>query len=292
MTIALITYKAQERYSEGLTYNEDDELIIYLCKQGITIEKVIWDDANVDWTRYTAIVIKSPWDYHEKFDAFQNWLTRVETLGCKVLNSVDLLRWNSHKKYLLEIASAGFKVIPSAVLTSHSHETIEPFFTYFNTEKLIIKPCISAGANNTLVVSKANLATQEAILKKLLVEHDFLVQPFMPQITEGEWSLLFFGGVFSHALVKVPTQGDFRVQHYFGGTFERQTPSEQLLATAQAIVTQFAPDALYARVDGIMVDQMFTLMEIELIEPLLYLSVAEESYANYHRALLKQLSLH
>jgi glutathione synthase/RimK-type ligase-like ATP-grasp enzyme len=125
-------------------------------------------------------------------------------------------------------------------------------------------------------------------VRALLSQQAFLVQPFIPQIEdEGEWSLLFFNGRFSHALLKKPTAGDFRVQQHFGGTIHAATPPTDLLVRATRYVTRFAPGCLYARVDGVRARGAFLLMELEIIEPFLYLLTHPDSYGNYYRALVE-----
>ncbi len=285
MKIALVSYQVQKRYAEGLKEDEDDVLIRFLVNKGLAVERVVWDDLTVNWENYGVVVIKSPWDYHEKYEAFESWLHKLDQLSCTVLNPVSLIRWNSHKKYLLEIGQAGFDVIPSVVVSDGSSGDLSVLFETFANEKIILKPCISAGANNTMVLTQAMLKEKKNEIDALMAKQDFIIQPFMPQISQGEYSLLFFNGKFSHGLVKIPASGDFRVQHYFGGTFSRLDPDPEMIDTAGTLVKNFASDALYARVDGIMAEGKFLLMEIELIEPLLYMSVAPESYENYYAAL-------
>lgn len=285
MKIALVSYQVQERYAEGLKEDEDTVLIRFLGNKGLNVEKVVWDDQAVNWSAYDIVIIKSPWDYHEKITAFMSWLSLLDELNCRVLNSTELIRWNIHKKYLIEVANAGFEVIPSVIITDSSTERIRDLFDEFGNEKLILKPCISAGANNTMVLTRQTLEDKKSEIEGMIAGNDFLVQPFMDQITEGEWSLVFFGGKYSHALLKVPAMGDFRVQHYYGGQFTQQVPDPDMIQKAEELVQKFASTSLYARVDGVAVKRRLVLMEIELIEPLLYLSVAEESYENYYSAL-------
>lgn len=289
--IALVCYQVQKIHSVGLEEDEDEVLIRFLSRKGLLVERVIWDDSEVDWTKYVAIVIKSPWDYHHKYDAFLSWLSRLDKLGCKVFNPTQLIRWNSHKKYLTEIAAEGFEVLPSVVLSGSSSKDLLALFDKLNSSEIVLKPCISAGATNTLVLTKELIKEKADEINQLIDGIDYLAQPFMPQIREGEWSLLFFGGKYSHGLLKMPAEGDFRVQHYYGGTFQRREPGKNMIETATTLVNRFAAESLYARVDGIIVDGSFMLMEIELIEPLLYLSLAPESYENYYSALEKMAGL-
>ncbi len=114
-----------------------------------------------------------------------------------------------------------------------------------------------------------------------------MAQPFMPEIADGEWSYLFFNGKFSHSLLKKPAEGDFRVQHYHGGTISKVAASPEQIKSAGLYVEKFATDTLYARVDGIHRNGELYLMELELIEPYLFLNTAPEAFHNYYVALIE-----
>src|SRR5205085_11023743 len=127
-------------------------------------------------------------------------------------------------------------------------------------------PAVSATAFETYVVED-----RQSCLSSVEIERDVLVQPFIDEIVrDGEWSLLFFGGVYSHAVLKRAKAGDFRVQNVFGGTSEAREPSPAIVEGA-ARMLEAVPPTLYARVDGVVIDGVFTLMELELIEPMLFL---------------------
>ena len=156
----------------------------------------------------------------------------------------------------------------------------------FKTDKFIVKPVVSGGSKNTFKVTAANVDEINEKLKTLVQIEDFILQPFIKEIEEnGELSFLFFNGKFSHALLKKAAKGDFRVQATFGGTVHPQQPSDELVAAAQKYIDQFAKECLYARVDGAMVNNEFMLMELELIEPFLFLDTNEKALENYYQAL-------
>ena len=288
--IALVTYQQQERYTAGVSDNEDDNLLRFLREKGVDIEPVIWNAPGVNWQQYDVAIIKSPWDYHEQIDAFYNWLRATEQLGVQFLNPVDMMIWNSNKKYLLEIAATGLPIIPSELIAKGSSPGWHTFFSRWHTDKIVVKPCVSAGAKNTLLLTTGEIAAKQEELKALLQEEDYLVQPFMKEIGEGEWSFVFFGGQFSHVLLKTPRDGDFRVQHYHGGSFREAAVAGDYISKAGAYVQHFAKGALYVRVDGVIKEGEFYLMELEMIEPYLYLSTAKHGYDNYYNALTGILS--
>jgi glutathione synthase/RimK-type ligase-like ATP-grasp enzyme len=290
MKIAYISYDKQVNYTAGLTQDEEAVLLDFLTAKGLDIEKVIWNDPGIDWTIYPAAILKSPWDYHEKLDEFNLWLDRLEKLNVQLMNPYHIIRWNSDKHYLQEVADAGFPVIRSRFLEKGDKTGLSVYFEELGNKKLIIKPCVSAGAKDTMILTPENVQDiQDSLLSD--AQYDALIiQPFMDEVLDGEISLIFLGGQFSHSVIKVPRSGEFRVQHFFGGTIRPYAPAENILKTAVEFVDRFAKDCLYARVDGILVNGEFQLMELELIEPYLFLDTHPEGYNNYYRALQQQLS--
>jgi glutathione synthase/RimK-type ligase-like ATP-grasp enzyme len=251
---------------------------------------VAWSDPEVDWSVFTQVLIKSTWDYFDYYPEFLVWLDRLEAMGIPVLNEVATLRWNSSKDYLLEIESNGFPCVAGKLLPKGSLTTLDQLFEGVPAKQLVVKPLVSGGAKNTLKISRTD---EPAVLEKVMQwvqEEDFLVQPYIKEIVEvGEYSLLFFNGIFSHAVLKTPAPADFRVQHYYGGTIQEITPDASLLAAAQSLVDRYAKNTLYARVDGVLIDGVFHLMELELIEPYLFLGLSDKALPNYKAALKKRL---
>jgi glutathione synthase/RimK-type ligase-like ATP-grasp enzyme len=260
----------------------DDEhpLIEALAALGIESRGVVWDDASVDWKSFHAVVIRSCWDYHLRYFEFFKWIADVEALGVPIYNSPSTLRWNSKKTYLHDLAIAGVRIVPTywvegedARQRSHSLEAI---MTDTGSHVAVVKPVVSASAHQTFKVTRdearENAPTHDARLRELAEGPGGMVQPFIPEIeSQGEWSIMFFGGVFSHAVVKRAASGDFRVQREFGGTFETVTPSLTVLAQAERALRAAPGEFLYARVDGVILDGELVLTELELLEPSLFL---------------------
>ncbi|HAC15445.1 MAG TPA: hypothetical protein DCE78_05800 [Bacteroidetes bacterium] len=295
MKIALVCYHVLEKYQHQTVKDEDGPLLDFLQLKGLDIHRVVWNDPAVKWGDYDAVVIKAPWDYHEQLDKFISWLEMLTNLGCTVLNPVDVIKWNSDKHYLVEIAKAGLPVISTVILEPGDEINIEELRNNLSTETLVFKPCVSAGAKHTYKIDRTNEADMLPKLKTLVQTDSFLVQEFSPEVvTEGEWSYIFFNGEFSHALVKKPGSGDFRVQHYFGGTIHIKDATSSQIRMAEKYVSQYAKGCLYARVDGIMRDGIFYLMELELIEPLLFLAYSHEgseaAQTRYYNALTGMLN--
>lgn len=286
MKIAYVTYQDKGFYTSPTTENEDDILLKFLKDKGLNIEKVIWNDQTIKWKDYNLAVLKSPWDYFDLINDFYNWLNLLKSKNIRLLNPIDIVKWNADKHYLQDIEQAGLKVAQSIFVKKGEEINLNNYFKIFNAEQFIVKPCISGGSKNTFKVSLANAEEINDKLKVLLADEDFILQPFINEIEEiGEWSFLFFDGNFSHAVLKKAKTGDFRVQHYLGGTIHPQNAPKNLLVEAQQYVKQFAKGCLYARVDGTVVNNNFVLMELELIEPFLFLNTHISSYENYYNAL-------
>jgi len=286
MKIALVTYLDKGAYDSATVENEDDKLLNFLKEKGLNIEKVIWNDQQVAWEDYSLAILKSPWDYFDLIEEFYSWLDHLEAKKVKLLNPIEVVRWNADKQYLQEIEAAGLKITPSSFAQNKESVNLEHFFEKFYTNKLIVKPCVSGGAKNTFKVTLDNVKEINQKLNLLIQDEDFIIQPFLPEILEkGEWSFIFFNGTYSHSLIKQAKPGDFRVQPAHGGSVHPQKPGEELIATAQQYVTLFAKDCLYARVDGTFVNGEFLLMELELIEPFLFLNTDPQNYERYYKAL-------
>ena len=289
MKIAFVGYKVQEKYLVGTSSDEDTDLLVFLRGKGLDVTAVVWNDDDINWSNFDVVIIKSPWDYHENIVAFSNWLDMLNDLTIPVLNPVDIVKWNSNKHYLKWISQEGLAVIQSEYIKMGVSFS-DRFFELFHTDKLVVKPCVSAGAKNTLIINKENFVEQSKIVDALLQDEDYLVQPFIDETKDGEWSFLFFNGVYSHCVLKKPKPDDFRVQHYLGGSISYPAANPLHIDQAKAYLEKLPGQTLYARVDGILRNDNFQLMELELIEPHLFLNGDQKLMENYYQALIAQLS--
>jgi glutathione synthase/RimK-type ligase-like ATP-grasp enzyme len=261
-----------------------------LMALGTKVSVCVWNSPAVDWTSFDAIVIRCPWDYHEKLPEFLTWLQHLEQLQVKVLNDLATLRWNLNKNYLFELQSVGLPLIPSICLRPEDLRSLDELLAAMQTDEIVVKPVQSAGAWRTLRVRKGHAALYENDFSQWRLEQDFLVQPFMPEIvTQGECSLVFFDGAYSHALIKRAKQGDFRVQSDHGGSVEAMQASSELIAQAEKILQALPHIPCYARVDGVIRDGQFLLMELELLEPELFLELAPHAATQLARAIIKRV---
>ena len=266
---------------------DDAHLASELTRLGIEPVSCIWSDPTVDWSSFDAVLIRTTWDYFQRYDEFLDWLDR---LPVPTINNKPLLRWNSDKRYLLELAQLGIDIVPASIASA---EGLPELLAGMPGQDLVVKPTVSGGAWNTVrgIVGDPDFERQ---LSALPPTHDYLVQAFVPEIARGgEWSLLFFDGVFSHAVLKRAVDGEFRVQSQFGGSIEHIEPDAAMLASAQQALAAVAvlghPDHAYARVDGVVVDGRFRLMELEMIEPSLFLGERPEAAERFAGNLRERL---
>jgi glutathione synthase/RimK-type ligase-like ATP-grasp enzyme len=252
---------------------DDDRLLLApLAQRDIQADPAIWSDPSRDWSTYDAVVIRSCWDYHLQPEKFLRWTADLEALNVPIFNSADIVRWNSDKTYLRDLETKGIATVPTLWPEHGSQISLNNILRELAWPKAVVKPRISATAYRTQLVTPENALSAQALFDDLRDGPGVMVQKFMDGITtEGEWSLMFFASAFSHAVIKRPKRGDFRVQNDFGGTAHLADPPPDVLDAAAHAVK--AVDATqYARVDGVVDEGQFRLMELELIEPALFLA--------------------
>jgi glutathione synthase/RimK-type ligase-like ATP-grasp enzyme len=287
--IAIVSYFSTGAYDTN-TIDEDKILSSILTDLGISHEIQAWSDPEVDWSKYSHLLIKSTWDYFDYYPEFLQWIEKIEALGIPVLNDLQTVKWNSSKDYLLEIEAKGFPVIAGMILEKGTQPSLKLIQEKVKSEILVVKPLVSGGAKNTLKIPVKDWAEYEEKVAQLVQEEDFLAQPFVSEVAEvGEYSMIFFNREFSHGVLKTPAKSDFRVQHYFGGTIQEIHPSAAMLESGQKLIDTFGAATLYGRVDGVEIDGVFHLMELELIEPYLFLGLSEKAIPNYKKALRERL---
>lgn len=287
--VAIVSYFSIGAYDVE-TVDEDKILSGVLTELGISHEIVIWSDPDVEWEKFSTLLIKSVWDYFDYYPEFLDWIERMKLLKIHVLNDLDTIKWNSSKEYLLELEQKGFPVISGLILEAESKPDLNLIKEKIKSDTIVVKPLVSGGAKNTLKIHISEWDNYTQKLENLLQEEEFLVQPYIPEVAEvGEYSLIFFNGKFSHAVLKTPAKSDFRVQHYFGGTIAVIDPKPEMLESCQKLMDTFASNTLYGRVDGVEIDGVFYLMELELIEPYLFLALSENAIPNYKDALKERL---
>lgn len=280
--IAVVT---SSQWSRG--HPDDVSLFVAMPRFGLQPEPRVWSDAAVAWERHDAVLVRTPWDYFRRWPEFNAWLDRIETLGVPVVNPVPLLRWNADKRYLLALERAGVPVVPTRFVESGQ---VMAALAACRWGETVIKPTVSGGAWDTLRLRPEEFEARADELAALARKHTLMLQPYLPEVAaDGEWSLIYLGGEFSHAVHKRPRAGDFRVQEKHGGGHERAEPDAGLVAQGRAVLAALPglgfPACLYARVDGVVRGGRLLLMELEVLEPQLFLAGAPHAGATFARLL-------
>lgn len=247
-----------------------------LKKYGWMVTPVSWRNRTMDWNQFEVVIIRSPWDYQDNPELFLEVLEEIEDSRARLENPLKLVKWNIDKKYLQHLQQKGIAIVPSLFDHSFNKELCDKAFTQFNCKELVIKPTVSANADDTYRITpdSQKLPTLETVFSN----RSFLMQPFLPQIVEeGEFSLFYFGGIYSHTILKTPKKDDFRVQEEHGGKLQLVTPEPALRKAGDMVFDAIAPVPLYGRVDFVRNDDSFWVMEVELIEPSLYFNMDPSS---------------
>lgn len=251
----------------------DDELAVEpLARRGWRVEFVPWRDPGVDWNRFDAVLVRSPWDYQKYPQEFQRTLATIDQSRARLANDLATMRWNLSKRYLRDLDYHDVPIPPTLWRHGIAADDIPGLFTELGSEEIVIKPEVGAGAADTYWLTLPQAIEKADELANTFVNRDCMVQPFLPAVvSEGEFSLILFNGKLSHAILKTPKPQDFRVQEEHGSTIVPVEAEPGLIAAADLAMKPIATAPLYARVDFVRHEGQFLLMELELIEPSLYL---------------------
>ena len=246
------------------------------------VTAVPWE-SHTDWSVFDMIVIRSAWNYHLKYKEFMSWLNNIERQNLNIWNAVPTLRWNTIKTYLPAMADHGVPMVPTNVIRSIQHIPL----TFRPWTKIVVKPAVSASAYETKTYDEADSKHWSSHIRRLLNKGPVLVQQYMDSICEGEYSFIFFNKTYSHAVLKIPENGDFRIQEEYGGSIMQVDPPIEHIQSAQCVLDQVPEPLLYARVDGLVINGSFVLMEIELCEPELFLHMNTEAPMRFAQTIIQ-----
>ena len=269
---------------------DDEHAVLPLARRGIKVETIPWDRPGVDWRRYELVVIRSTWDYQHDAERFLAVLEGIERAGVRLENGSEIARWNLRKTYLLELASRGIETVPTFWREGLAPGELSPLFVELRSVEGVIKPVLSGNAQGTWRLDARVVREQADEIEAYYADRPLMMQPFEGGITtEGEYSLMYVGGKYSHSILKTPKAGDFRVQEEHGSEIRAVTPEPALLAAGSAAIAAVGRKLLYARADFVRSGEVFRLMELELVEPSLYLRTdpaAPERFADAIASLL------
>lgn len=263
--------------NQRLDFFERDEemgkLVPAFAAKGMMLDLIPWRGAAEQADDYDAMLPLLVWDYFEGNEAaFTAEMAKVDA-KTKLFNNFKTLKWNANKAYLDELEAEGAPVISTITVDRVTETGVARAFEELGTDTLVIKPQIGGGAWRQVLYKKGDPFPS----KTELPPESAMIQAFLPSVTEeGEYSFLYFGGQFSHGLIKRPKKGDYRIQSLYAGTEETYQPNAQERTSAREVLNALDFTPLYARVDLLRGrDGKLKLIELEMIEPYLYLAHAE-----------------
>lgn len=274
-TIALLVSdnllpNASEQREDVFELEEEmGKLVPAFADAGMKLDLVRWREASGCAEDYDAMLPLMVWDYFEGNEAaFMAEMAKASE-QTQIFNTFDVLKWNANKSYLDELERTGAPVIKTVNLDRVTPAGLARAIEELGADKVVIKPQIGGGAWRQVLYNKGEVFPD----RDSLPPEGAMVQTFLPSVTEeGEYSFLYFGGQFSHAVLKRPKDGDYRIQSIYGGTEETYTPNSKERDEARSVLDALDYTPLYARVDLLRgLDGGLKLIELEMIEPYLYL---------------------
>jgi glutathione synthase/RimK-type ligase-like ATP-grasp enzyme len=290
LNIALVT----SRPARGLDEDEP-QLHMAFQKAGCNVQITEWDDAKVDWASFDAALLRSTWDYAERISEFLTWVQHASRLT-SVLNPLSVVRWNTDKHYLGQLAQAGVTIVPSTFIEpgQDAAQAVQDFLATHGHSEIVVKPTVGAGSRDAERHRRSNVSAAVAHVKRLLdANRSVLMQPYLGRVErDGETALMFFEGRFSHAIRKgplLPPGGAATAGLFAAETITPRVPGSDELRLAEKVVASVpAGTLLYARVDLIRDDKGAPcLLELELTEPSLFFMHAAESADKFVAAVLR-----
>jgi hypothetical protein len=245
-------------------------------ERGVGVSLLPWT-TDADLLGFALAIPLMAWGYHRDMKRWLGQLDHWGASGARLVNPLPVLRWNADKAYLLDFERRGVAIVPSRIAPALSSADLDAAWAAFGSERLVVKPVSSASSHHTFLLGPDDPLPAEVTGSRMLI------QPLMEAIeSEGEYSLFYLGGRYSHAIVKRPAAGEFRCQSQFGGRHVMTDPPAAAQALGDATLAAAGPDIAYARIDLIGDGAGgYALMEIELIEPYLYLDQAPDGGAGF-----------
>ncbi len=275
--------------------SEDVLLRDALIELGADSKIVVWDDDSVNWDKYDGVVLRSVWDYHKKYDLFIKWLNTLDSKNIPLINNTEIVRWNIQKdKQLSTFDNMGLPIIPYAISNSADFNP-EHFMDKWHTNTLVIKPTVSASGDNTFIIGETSIknSIEKTEIAGKFQDASFIIQPFIENIKQGEYAVVFIDGQYSHTAIRFP--GRFEEKKSAQYIPKSQVPESVMnianLCT-ENMQKHFGCAPAYARYD--IVDGL--IMEIELAEPdLMTRTIPDETERktvinNLARAIIKRIS--
>ena len=265
---------------------DDEHAIEPLREFGWQVSTLSWRQTSISWSDFDIAIIRSTWDYWNDVPTFLETLERINR-ETKLANRLDLVHWNLAKTYMRDLEEKGIGIVPTLWADSLEPGSFGAFKRKLGSNEIVVKPVVGANGDDAFRISPAETPERLEQIAARFDKRDCMIQPFMPNIIdEGEYSLFFFAGEYSHAILKKPAVSEFRCQEEHGGEILSVLPQEKLLTRARQALETLLPPPLYARIDFIRNDMDdFLVMELELIEPSLYLRMDTQAPGRFAAAI-------
>lgn len=260
-----------------------------LERRGCRVVSAPWDGPRSAFADADAVVIRATWGYYRTLEAFREW-TEAMASATRLFNSIDLIRWNLRKDYVGKLAAVGVRVPRSHVVACDA-AIIEKILAEEGWDRAVVKPATGASGHSVELLRRVTLSEQVANLSDEARASGVVVQEFLPEIAEGELSLVYFDGVFSHAIRKRPPPGEFRSNSRYKPTRTAETPPAAVTEQGAVCLAALPERPLYARVDGVVRDGTLIVIEVEVLEPALFMEFDPLSAERFAAATLGRLRL-
>lgn len=261
-----------------------------LENKGLKVERKAWSNPDFDWSTTRSVLFRTTWDYFDRYPEFRKWLSDIEK-KTYLINSPKLINWNVDKQYLSSLSQKGVSIVPTRFVPRGTGMTVEELHSFTGWNHTVIKPTIGGGGRYTYAIDQNNISVISKKLKQIMREEDFMLQPFQYSVIEnGEWSFMFFGDQYSHAVLKKAREGDFRVQDDYGGTVYPYEASVDEIEFARKALMACPELPVYSRVDLLIDnDGKLAVSELELIEPELWFRIKPEAADLMAKEVLQKL---
>lgn len=279
---------------EATLFYDEAPLVAELEKQGFSVFPVVWNSPEISWESYDIVLLRNTWDYHQQISAFRAWLDYLDEKEIPVLNPTPLLRWNMEKSYLEELAKSGVKTLATIFATGQSIQ-LETIFLDNDWSEIVVKPIISGSGDNTWIITADTASDSQQRFDWLNGEIGMMIQPVAEQIhTEGEYSLIFYAGKYSHAVLKKSAEDSIFIHEERGGSIQAIDAPESFIVEASKTLEKaekiIGIMPTYARVDGLSIDGEFVLMELECVEPEMYFTRSPHAAERFVKVILEVIS--
>lgn len=265
---------------------DDEHAIKPLEALGWQVSTLSWRQRATPWSDFDIAIIRSTWDYWNDVPLFFDTLERINR-ATRLANRLDLVYWNLEKTYMRDLQQNGIGIVPTLFADSLQDDFLPRYQRELGVDEIVVKPVVGANGEDAYRVRPDDTPQRLAAIAARFGKRACMIQPFMPNIlVEGEYSLFFFGGNYSHAILKKPAESEFRSQEEHGAAILAVEPSEKLLQCACQAIDTISPAPLYARIDFIRAAlKDFLVMELEMIEPSMYLRMHPRAPARFAAAI-------